>query len=455
MTPESPSNPWPSRSARAACPQFTLTIHLGKEKLFAARGYRKNTLYRAGLPTRVSLDQAYAARFNSIADAEKENSRYGGIFTVTPLDVGKPGYLRRKLGWEYWAYNGNKGELSRVWWINVALETMLGLVLLFGMLLSVGVIVVMIFGLKLPWMKSTDQDNVTSYKTPQTPEYRSYSSNQRSSETRPRSNNENEHLGRAFAETGNVKMSEGNYEGAISDFSQAIVFDSTNAEILFSRGFAKESIGDYKGACIDFAKSIELWPVNANGYAHYGFSKYAQGRNFSATVYLSVAISIDPSVPWFYQYRGSAKYALYNYSSARYDYSNAIRLDSLNSIYHFLHGLACIKLGIQKQDLEYAKEAIKDYTKAIRLDDHNAEFFLNRAEAIFILKDYEAAEADYSKAIQLGLDNALTYLKRGNTKWQLQDLVGAIADYDKSIELDSTFAAAYSNRGFLKVKGGD
>ena len=52
-------------------------------------------------------------------------------------------------------------------------------------------------------------------------------------------------------------------------------------------------------------------------------------------------------------------------------------------------------------NLKEYKKAIADYTQAIQLNPHDADFYYNRGLAYYKLKEYEKAEADYNQATQL------------------------------------------------------
>ena len=117
--------------------------------------------------------------------------------------------------------------------------------------------------------------------------------------------------------------------------------------------------------------------------------------------------------------------------------------------------------------------AIADYTDAIRQKPNVAEYYMKRAYAYNIKKDYDRAISDYSEAIRLGPkevstiygENAtlvletdyslMTYYNRGLMYYNKGDHDRAIADYNEVIRIKPDFAEAYNNRGVAYKNKGD
>jgi tetratricopeptide (TPR) repeat protein len=60
-------------------------------------------------------------------------------------------------------------------------------------------------------------------------------------------------------------------------------------------------------------------------------------------------------------------------------------------------------------------KAVKDYSKAIKLDPLDYRSLNNRGYAFECLKDYKKAIEDYNKCIPLGKILGLVYRNRGNS----------------------------------------
>ena len=65
-----------------------------------------------------------------------------------------------------------------------------------------------------------------------------------------------------YIDLGVDKFDGEDYEGAISDFTEAIKINSRNCNFYFHRGMAKQNLEDYEGAISDFTEAIKIDPDN-------------------------------------------------------------------------------------------------------------------------------------------------------------------------------------------------
>jgi TonB family protein len=82
-------------------------------------------------------------------------------------------------------------------------------------------------------------------------------------------------------------------------------------------------------------------------------------------------------------------------------------------------------------------------------------FYQNRANANFVMGEYDTAITDYNRAIELNPKEAAVYFSRGLAHFNKQSYTPAIADFDKVIELDPKEAMAYFKRGNALEKTGN
>jgi len=82
-------------------------------------------------------------------------------------------------------------------------------------------------------------------------------------------------------------------------------------------------------------------------------------------------------------------------------------------------------------------------------------FYQNRANANFVMGEYDAAIVDYNKAVELNPKEPTIYFSRALAHFNNKSFNPAIADFDKVIELDPKEAMAYFKRGAALEKVGN
>jgi|GEM_PF-1256466 len=101
------------------------------------------------------------------------------------------------------------------------------------------------------------------------------------------------------------------------------------------------------------------------------------------------------------------------------------------------------------------KEAIEEFTQALRLNPNNANTYFNRGFVRSDLGDKKGALDDYNQALRLNPNDADTYNSRGNVRRDLGDKKGALDDYNQALRLNPNDADAYYNRGIVRSDLGD
>lgn len=99
--------------------------------------------------------------------------------------------------------------------------------------------------------------------------------------------------------------------------------------------------------------------------------------------------------------------------------------------------------------------AIKDFDKAISVDQNFSPAYYNRGTAKLMLNENEAAIKDFNKAISLKPDYSNAYSNRGVARMKLGENKNALEDLNNSIKLDQKNVNAYFMRGQLKLQMDD
>ena len=115
--------------------------------------------------------------------------------------------------------------------------------------------------------------------------------------------------------------------------------------------------------------------------------------------------------------------------------------------------------GIKKHRAMKWKEAVEDFSRAIRLFPEEKDFYFNRAESRAMLGDYYDAIEDYDKVIELdpyyGNGEALEYRAILKYDDRVKDYYGSISDWNKVIEFNPSYSEGYMERAHVKNKSGN
>ena len=123
-----------------------------------------------------------------------------------------------------------------------------------------------------------------------------------------------------FIYTGLSKYIQNDYEGALTDFTEAIgLIPNVPGVIFLARGTTKYDLKDYYGAIADFTKAIELDPNDAMAYTNRGISKNDLKDYYGAIADFTKAIELDPNDAGAYYGRAYSKYYLSDKNGACQD----------------------------------------------------------------------------------------------------------------------------------------
>lgn len=163
-----------------------------------------------------------------------------------------------------------------------------------------------------------------------------------------------------------------NYNSALKDFNEALLFDSTNSTLYFNRGYTQALSGNYESAIKDYSKAISYDSTNAKVFVN----------------------------------RGDLWSGVEEHQKAIFDFTSAISLNNRDELAYFNRAKEFAKIGMIDQ-------AIDDYSKAIILNPSNIEYYFLRGEVKVRAAKFLSAAADYTKIISLQPDNGNAYYNRG------------------------------------------
>ncbi|MBC8316108.1 MAG: hypothetical protein ISR57_08495 [Bacteroidales bacterium] len=224
---------------------------------------------------------------------------------------------------------------------------------------------------------------------------------------------------------GSLKAIEGNYRGAIEDFTQSLmVFENWNT--YYKRGYAYLIVEEYPLAVQDFTETMRINPTQTGAIVGRGIARFEMGDHVEAESDLRQYIEQVKSNPMAFDYLAAICFMRKDYQCAFENYSEVIRCDSV-------YPDAYTNRGMIKHLLGDYKGALQDYNVAIKQTPNDKKAFNNRAAAKMLLKDYNGALRDFDQALMLDPLYADACNNRGRVKYYLGDIEGACADWQKAL----------------------
>lgn len=197
-----------------------------------------------------------------------------------------------------------------------------------------------------------------------------------------------------FLTSGNKKLKNENFKGAIEDFTKAIQLQPDFIDAYSQRALAKDAMGDYSGAQQDYDYVMLLHSglnkeKNDENYKNLieiirrGNNLLKQRKYHEALYEFKEAVDAYPQYAEGYIRRGDTNYLLKNYEDALIDYENALRIASNAMLY--------LKRANTKYNLKKYKESIEDYKIFLKEQPNYIKAYYNLLGAYIFIEDFENA----------------------------------------------------------------
>lgn len=198
-----------------------------------------------------------------------------------------------------------------------------------------------------------------------------------------------------YKKQGNNKSESGDKEGAIDDYTQAIMIKPTYDTAYYNRGVVKAHIGRYKDAILDYNEVVKINPYYAKAYYSRANSKKHMGDKKGALKDYNKAIELSPAIVEPYINQGVLKSEMGNNEAAIADFRLAIKNCAPNAdIYN--------NLGRALYDLERFKESAEAYGEGIKYFPEDYRLYYGRGLARKRTGDKNGACEDWIKSSELG-----------------------------------------------------
>lgn len=168
----------------------------------------------------------------------------------------------------------------------------------------------------------------------------------------------------AYHKRGFARLTKGDYDGAIADFTLALTRKSAFAEAFHDRGIAWFSKGDYDKAIADYTAALEINPLSSEVFHNRGGAWLYKKNYDRAIADFSKVLDIVPDDFEAYSNRGTALFYKCDYENALADQLKAIEINTnyfeacLNAAWLLA---ACPDAGCRNGEkaVEFAKKAVE------------------------------------------------------------------------------------------------
>jgi tetratricopeptide (TPR) repeat protein len=165
----------------------------------------------------------------------------------------------------------------------------------------------------------------------------------------------------AFRNRGRARLEAGSNEQAVSDLTQAIERNASDAITFLARGQARLSLADTTGAIADMTQSLRLAPSSTPALITRAHAYLVNGQTELSIGDLDAAIAINPKSASAFNHRGLAHRRAGDLAKAIADYTTALTINPTYALAYNNRGYAHEAKGSKA-------EAIADFATALTLD---------------------------------------------------------------------------------------
>lgn len=211
---------------------------------------------------------------------------------------------------------------------------------------------------------------------------------------------------------GDIYLSTGYYEDAITEYKMAIWLDSFNIAAYRHLCRAYEEQGDYNQAIDIYNKLIAMAPNIPDLYSNLANIYYIKGEFDLAISNYQTAITLNPNRAW-----------------------TSVIAQTMGFVY--------------QENKSDPDAAISAYQTAYVLTPEDVDIYVNLGSAFYDKEDYANALAVYRQALELQPYNAKIHCNLGFLYWGKGDTDEAIKSYELAIKYNDKYDIAYNNLGVI------
>jgi tetratricopeptide (TPR) repeat protein len=229
---------------------------------------------------------------------------------------------------------------------------------------------------------------------------------------------------------------QGNYKGAVADYTEVIRLDADYALAYRNRGMIKSEQGDYSAGILDLNQAIRLNPNDAEAYRQRAWIRFRRGKVDGCVEDYNEALRLDPfNTEVVYSIRGWAYYEKGEYAKSIADFTEAIRRDAKDI--HAYSGRAASNYHSGNYEA-----TIADDLYLLGENPKSAVIHNNLAEAYFASGQYERALEHFKQALRLKADLPIAMAGLAVTQYQLDQKEEAVRLWRKLLQRDNHYQQA-------------
>lgn len=211
---------------------------------------------------------------------------------------------------------------------------------------------------------------------------------------------------------GDIYLSTGYFEDAITEYKMAIWLDSFNIAAYRHLCRAYEEQGDYNQAIDVYNKLIAMAPNLPDLYSNLANIYYIKGEFDLAISNYQTAITLNPNRSW-----------------------TSVIAQTMGFVY--------------QENKSDPDAAISAYQTAYVLTPEDMDIYVNLGSAFYDKEDYNNALAVYRQALELQPHNAKIHCNLGFLYWGKGDTEEAMKSYELAIKYNPNYDIAYNNLGVI------
>lgn len=211
---------------------------------------------------------------------------------------------------------------------------------------------------------------------------------------------------------GDIYLSTGYFEDAITEYKMAIWLDSFNIAAYKHLCHAYEEQGDYNQAIEVYNKLIAMAPNIPDLYSNLANIYYIKGEFDLAISNYQTAIILNPNRTW-----------------------TSVIAQTLGFVY--------------QENKTDPDAAISAYQTAYVLTPEDIDIYVNLGSAFYDKEDYQNALSTYIQALELQPHNAKIHCNLGFLYWGKGETEEAMKSYKLAIKYNENYDIAYNNLGVI------